>query len=228
MKKFVWLVAAVVATGVTSCDKQGNSYDFAQILYPNSYGAVLYADQTRDTLNFATTYDWSLSCPENWVHISPEYVSGTVPGGYYMVNKAWIDFDANTTDASRVAVVSFHADGKSLETVYEQLNYLHITRPGRGQSGFMQTDEADKRRDSIMFRTYADEWTLAFKGEQPSWLRIEEGSATTGRAGGYKVFYELDPNNTADERSAVLELKSRGVTTEIKISQSGKKEESPK
>lgn len=225
MKKVVWLFAAVAAAGFTSCDKQGNSYDFAQILYPTSYGSVLYADQPRDTLNFATTYDWSLSCSESWVRIAPDSMSGTVPSGYYMVNKVWVNFEANTTDTSRVAAVYFHADGKTLMSLFQQLHYLNITRPARRQYVFQQTDEADKQRDSIMFRTYVNGWTLAFKGEEPTWMHFEEGTPTTGVAGAYKAFYILDPNTGKEERSAVLELKSRGVTTEIKIIQSGKTEE---
>lgn len=222
MKKFVWLFAAVPAALFTACDKQGNSYDFAQILYPSGNGAVLYADQQRDTVNFATTYDWALSCEADWVHIAPEYKSGEVPSGYYMVNKAWVSFDANTSDTLRVASICFHADGKTLETRFGQLHYLNIIRPERIQYQFRQAADAAQRRDSIIFRTYADGWTLAFKGEEPGWMRFEENSVTTGIAGEYKVFYHLAPNTAEAERSAVLELKSRGVATEIHIRQAGK------
>lgn len=185
---------------------------------------MLYADEVRDTVNFATTYDWALTYEADWMHIDPESMSGTVPSGYYMVNKVWVNFDANTTDTLRVASVCFHADGKTLETRFGQLHYLNITRPAREQYRFRLVDEADKRRDSIMFTTYADGWTLAFKGEEPDWMRFEEGSATTGIAGAYKVFYLLEPNTDEADRSAVLELKSRGVTTEIKVTQEGKTE----
>lgn len=221
MKKFFGLYAAAFAALFASCDKTGNSYDFAQILYPSSYGATIYADQQRDTLTFATTYDWTLGCSDNWVSIAPDSMSGTVPNGYYMVNKVWVKFDANTTDTSRVAVVSFNADGKSLAAIYGQLHYLNITRPERRQYQFQLTDTATQLRDSIMFRTYSDDWTLSFKGEQPSWVRFADDAVTTGRAGAYKVFCELEPNTSENERVAWVELKSRGVATDIKIRQEG-------
>lgn len=223
MKRFLWFWAVVPAVVFTACEKTGNRYDFAQILYPSSYGATLYADQTSDTLCFLTTYDWTLSTPDDWVHIAPDSVAGTVPSGYYTMNKVWLGFDANTTDTSRVAALYFNADGKSLVSFYGQVHYLNITRPQRRQYQFLQTDSATQTRDSLMFRTYADQWTLAFRDGQPSWMRLAEDAAATGRAGAYKVFYELDPNTTGAERTTCLQLTSRGVTTEIKIRQTAAK-----
>lgn len=139
-----------------------------------------------------------------------------------MVNKVWVKFDANTTDTSRVALVNFNADGKTLVSIYGQWHYLNITRPERRNYMFQLTDSATQLRDSIIFRTYSDGWTLSFKDGQPDWVRFAEDAVTTGKSGTYKVFYELDANTEDEERSVYLELKSRGVTTEIKVKQKGK------
>ena len=88
MKKVVGFSVALAAVLFAACDNKENSYNFAQIIYPSGYGSVLYADQTVDSLRFATTYDWSLSVSEGWIHVDADSMSGTVPQGYFYGEKA--------------------------------------------------------------------------------------------------------------------------------------------
>ena len=90
---------------------------------------------------------------------------------------------------------------------------------------FTLQDTARQVRDSLVFQTYGDDWTLAFKGGEPAWVRLADGVPTSGRSGKYTVHYQLDQNTTTAERTAVLELKSRGVSTDIRIKQLGLKAE---
>lgn len=218
MKKLAWLSVAFATFLFTACDKKENSYNFAQILYPGLAGSVIYADQTLDSIKFATTYDWSLSCTADWLHINPDSAMGTVPSGYYLVKKIILKTDVNLTDTVRSTLINFHADGKVLVSGYTQLHYLNIERPVRERYEFVLTDTARQEKDSIMFRTYGD-WTLEFDGEAPTWVRCKEGSPTSGTAGAHKVCYTLDENKTTEPRTAIVNLKSKGVTTKIKIKQ---------
>ena len=219
MKKVVGFSVALAAVLFAACENKENSYNFAQIIYPSGYGSVLYADQTVDSLRFATTYDWSLSVSEGWIHVDADSMSGTVPQGYFMVKRLDVDLDVNNTDTVRTGYIYFHADGKTLVTSYTQYHYLNIERPVRRNYQFTLQDTARQVRDSLIFQTYGDDWTLAFKGEAPAWVRLADGAATSGRAGKYTVHYQLDQNTTTAERTAVLELKSRGVSTDIRIKQ---------
>ncbi len=224
MKKMVRFSAALAVVLFAACNDKDNTFDFAQILYPSGYGSRLYADQTVDTLIFASTYDWSISVPAEWMHVSEDSMDGTVPDGYYMVEKIRVKLDVNNTDTVRTGYIYFHADGNTLPVPYTQYHYLNIERPTRDNYRFTLQDTARQERDSVTFQTYGNGWTLAFKGEKPEWLHWVDGAYTTGRAGRYTVIYLLDPNTTKEERRAVLELKSRGVATDILIRQLGLKD----
>ena len=223
MKKVAGLSVAMAAVLFMACDKKENSYNFAQIIYPESYGSVLYADEVSDSLRFATTFDWSVSVDEPWMRAVSNELSGTVPDGFYMVKRIDLGFDANTTGANRTGRVRFYADGKMLETTYTQLHYLDVERPVRMNDKFVLQDSARQESDSLEFCTYSNDWTLSFKDGVPAWVRLKDGAPVSGRAGESSVHYLLDENTVPAERTAVLELTSRGVTTEILIKQSGAK-----
>lgn len=210
---------AAIILAFAACDDDDNTYDFAQIYYPGS-GTTVYADQTTDSLKFATTYDYELVVSADWLTIVTDSMSGTVPDGYYIVNEYLVEIEPNTTDTTRIAYVYFNADGRTLTTYYYQYHYLDIDRPTRRNYQFALTDSATQVSDSIIFTTYNDDWTLKFEDEQ-SWIRFATDADTTGTAGSYTVFYELDENTTASTRSAVMQLTSEGVTTEITVKQSG-------
>lgn len=218
MKKFIVCSCAVLSILFAACDKKGNTYEFAQILYPDYSGGLVYADQTQDSLKFATTYDWSLSYTEDWLSISPDSMSGTVPDGYYMINKVKVHFNVNNTDTVRVAVVNFNADGKTLSSFYQQVHYLNIQNPVRKNYQFLLTDSATQLKDSIVFRTYGS-WTLTFDEAQPEWISWKEGTSLSGNPGKHILFYNLTNNTGENDREAVLSLQSNGVTTKIKVKQ---------
>ena len=143
------------------------------------------------------------------MHVNEDSMAGTVPQGYYMVKKIDVKLDVNNTDTIRTDYIYFHADGKTLVTAYTQYHYLNIERPVRRNYQFTLQDTARQVRDSLVFQTYGDDWTLAFKGGEPAWVRLADGAPTSGRSGKYTVHYQLDQNTTTAERTAVLELKSR-------------------
>lgn len=218
MKKITLFSVAVAALLFTACEKKGNSYEFAQILYPSYAGKLLYADQTEDSIKFATTFDWTLSLGADWVSANPDSMYGVVPDGYYMINKVPLHFDVNTTDTARTTTVGFNADGKTLLSYYKQVHYLNIKRPLRQNYEFLLTDSAYRQKDSIMFTVYGA-WTLAFKGETPDWVKFDENTAMSGKAGTYKLIYTIEPNASDETRNTVLSLTSKSVVTDIKIRQ---------
>lgn len=229
MKKIFLVFVSVLVLGLTSCEKKGNTYEFAYILYPKP-SSWLYADQTVDSLKFSTTYDWSLDCYQDWLHFDSKSVTGTVPKGSYVIEKTLLQLDVNTTDTLRHAFVNFHANGNTLGAVYYQLPILNITIPSvkdpyiNKKDNFILTDSAGQQRDSIVFCTYG-EWTLAFDDVTPDWVHWEEGTSLAGNQGTHKLYFIIDENKEVQEREAILNLSSKGVTTPITIKQLAKEEE---
>lgn len=223
MKKIALYSALGLATLLASCDAKENVFEVAQIAYPTGV-SVLYADQSLDSINFVTTFDWSLSTASDWMHIDANNQSGSVPKGYMDARRVNIQIDANQTGESRYGTVLVNFNGQAVGGRYYQLHYLNVRYPKGTEDGqFVLQDSAMQVRDSLVFQTYGDNWTLAFKGDAPTWMRLEDDAVTTGRAGKYVVYYKLDKNETEAERSAVFELNSRGVVTEIKVNQQTKK-----
>ncbi len=226
MKKKFWLSATSAAVLFAACDTGSSYNDFLQILYPTSV-PMLYADQTVDSLVFASTYDWNVSSDApDWLHIDADSTSGSVPDGYFTLQNIPLRLDVNTTGKTRVGHVNFYANGGSIAMPYTQLHYLGIEYPasenGNDSGNFQKKFSSSQADDSLVFRTYGDGWTLKFKEEKPTWMRLKnEGRDTTGLAGRYRVDFHVEGNTETAKRTAVLELTSRGVTTEIQIEQSG-------
>ena len=82
-------------------------------------------------------------------------------------------------------------------------------------------DSARQERDSLVFRTYSNDWALTFKDGQPSWIILDADAKMSGRSGTYVVKYDLQPNETTEPREALLELRSADVVNKIKIRQTG-------
>lgn len=226
MKKVVGFSAILAAYLFAACSDKENSYNFAQVVYPaDGNMAVLYADETTDSIWFATTYDWVISCSDNWLSVKAENLAMDVPDGYYDYEKFEVVFEPNTTGENRDAAVYVAVNNSNLVAFYRQLAYLDISRPARWEGQNVLQDTARQVRDSLVFQTYCDDWTLAFKGEAPTWVRLAADAPTSGAAGEYVVRCELDENTGATEREAVLELKSNGITNEIKIRQAAKETE---
>ena len=67
--------------------------------------------------------------------------------------------------------------------------------------------------------TASDEWTAAFSNDRASWLSF---SPESGAAGQGKVSVTADPNETTDERSAVVRIKCGSATASVTVVQKQK------
>ena len=219
MRKYVGLFVAALTLLFVSCKKNESSYYFVEILHPGAYGSAIYADQTEDRFSFVTTYDWNLSISDDWLKVNPDSMAGEVPAGYYMTCNLKVKVDVNDTDTIRTGYIFFNAEGNSLATMYTQAHFLHIMRPMRMDYQFAMRHTYDHEKDSIQFKTYSNDWSLTFKGEKPEWIELASDAVTSGVAGEYKVKYHLSKNETEEDRTAVLQLKSAGVVTDIKVIQ---------
>lgn len=220
MKKTLLALTGLLSLAtLTSCDK-GNEYHSTAIYYPSSGRAMVYADQTADSLQFVSTESWQLTSNASWCTIPSAYSKFTNPVANALVEFSCpINFEPNQTGDWRLAIVTIGAGEYTTQTGYYQAPHLHLLRPGRAYNadGFPTelvalTDSATWTTDSVKFETFGS-WTLQAQGE------LLEPLQTTGPAGTHTVRFALKPNTTDVQRTDTLLLTSRGVTDKIPVVQ---------
>lgn len=222
MKKLLFLLS-VAATVVISCGK--NESHYTDVLYPTNRSLLVMADQTADSLVFASTDSWTLTSNADWCTFDSEYKSFT-----NKFENTWVQFSVpltftpNRTGKVRDAVVLIDGGESTNAAYYLQVPYLGISRPMRFVSdqtlmptGILTLNlTASSVADSVAFVVYGD-WTL--QALQGQWLTP---SATSGRKGTCKVLLDIDPNTTEAERRDTLLLTSNGVVDSICVVQQAK------
>ena len=225
MKKLFLAATAAAVLLFHSCNKETFHHSMA-LVYPTSYQpAVIFADQTSDSLWFQTTDNFNLSAYESpWIHIPDSMRSGKIPNAYRVVYDVVVPltFDANTTEKVRTGYVSVRSFGSNdwdntAYAAYYQTSWHNITRPlpvysyeDRVITGaaFRDSLTAQQTVDTLVFQAY-DNWTLT--GGQ--FVRAEY---TKGFAGECRVPLTIEPNTGDDTRKDVLVLESdNGVRTPI-------------
>jgi len=226
MKKTSFLFAAA-ALALASCgDGDGNEMHYIEMLYPSSHAAVVMADQTSDSLVFASTDSWWLTSSADWCTFDPEYKHVENPyQGSWLSCKMFLTFTPNTTGQTRYAILSIDGGESRNGATYAQVPYLGITRPQRLVSSDLMTDSlytltlaAEAERDSVCFRTYST-WTLKTTAAEP-WLTL---STAEGRADKHIVYLTMTANTTTAERRDTLVLVSNGVADSIPVVQQAPK-----
>lgn len=231
MKKFLLFAVATAAIMLTSCDVESSHHQMG-IVYPSpySYGFV-YADQKADSLVFLVTDDFRLMSLSSWISV-PDSMKDVHVENIYMLNyiiKTPVFFDANTTGSIRKGELNLISWGKEEGDVasayYMQCPWHNIQRPeplysyndsNISNAKFELTDSATQECDTLRFTTY-ENWTLT-DGE------FAHPAKLSGKPGNQTVLLAIDPNATAEERTATIVLESRGVKTNIFVKQEGKKE----
>jgi hypothetical protein len=222
MKKLFFLLT-VAATMIISCGK--NESHYTEVYYPTNRSLLVMADQTADSLIFASTDSWTLTSNADWCTFDSEYKSYT-----NKYENTWVQFSVpltftpNRTGKVRDAVVLIDGGQSTNAAYYVQVPYLGISRPMRFVSNetLMPTEiltlnlTASSVADSVAFVVYGD-WTL--QALQGQWLTP---SATSGRKGTCKVFLDIDSNTTEAERRDTLLLTSNGVMDSIFVVQQAK------
>ncbi len=232
MKKFLLFAVATAAFLFTSCNKE-STYHTLGIVYPTQYSsAVIYADQKVDSITFQTTDNFRLDAMNNWILIDDSLRNVKVENYYRLVYVLTlpIRFEANATGEIRQGQVKVSSTGdddwdQSAYASYTQLPWHNIQRPAPAfsyedhqikEAKFELTDSATQECDTLRFTTY-ENWTLT-DGE------FAHPAKLSGKPGNQTVLLAIDPNATAEERTATIVLESRGVKTNIFVKQEGKKE----
>ncbi len=232
MKKTLLVMAAALAV-LFSCDD--DSYRHAiGISYPNSgqYGAV-YADQLEDSIVFYTYDSYNIYTDVEWITVNSDLEYMTVENSYYYMWEFAVPlyFTANKSGETRTGVVYVHNYGndwdKTATASYLQFSWLNITYPSPTypsyssyplSATFSMTDTCTQAVDSLKFTAYGD-WTLTTDNSFVSF------SKESGTAGSQVITLALENNEATEDRTANITLTSNGVSSDIKLTQTGAEEE---
>lgn len=233
MKKL--FIAAMAAAGLLfySCNKE-SYYHSLGLMYPTSYQpAVIYGDQTIDSLVFYTTDNFELSAYNNsnslWIIIPDSMKSGKIPNTYHVLYNVFVplNFEPNTTGKIRTGHVTVRSYGNddwdnTAYATYYQTYWHNISRPQPAYSyedhvvtgaAFRDSLKALQTADTLVFYAH-DKWTIS----GGSFVHADE--LKSGFAGQQRVPLRIDANLIGGERKDTLILTSdKGVSTRIEYIQ---------
>lgn len=231
MKKL--FIAAMAAAGLLfySCNKDSSYYHSLGLMYPTSYqSAVIYGDQTIDSLVFYTTDNFELSAYESpWIMIPDSMKSGKIPNVYHRIVyvSTAIEFKPNDTGKIRTGGIRVRSYGEddwdnTAYATYYQTYWHNISRPQPAYSyedhvvtgaAFRDSLKASQTADTLVFYAH-DRWTIS----GGSFVHADE--LKNGFAGQQRVPLRIDANLIGGERKDTLILTSdKGVSTRIEYIQ---------
>lgn len=231
MKKL--FIAAMAAAGLLfySCNKDSSYYHSLGLMYPTSYqSAVIYGDQTIDSLVFYTTDNFELSAYESpWIMIPDSKKSGKIPNVYHRIVyvSTVIEFKPNDTGKIRTGGIRVRSYGEdnwdnTAYATYYQTYWHNISRPQPTYSyedrvitgaAFRDSLKALQTADTLVFYAH-DEWTIS------GGSFVHADGLKRGSAGQQRVPLRIDANLIGGERKDTLILTSdKGVSTRIEYIQ---------
>lgn len=213
MKKLLFMLPLMAIILMMGCSKK-NDYHMSRFLRPDNGALYVYADQEWDSVSFETTESYNLSSNVSWFKVPDEYSSFKNPyTDAVVLSYAWLQFEPNTTGEMRYGLLHLAAGDYSVDATVIQLPFLNVTYPVR--QGYVLSPlliDATATSSALAFTVYSN-WTLSTDCD---WLTFE---ATSGAAGERSVIITTGLNTTDQDRTAKVQLTSRGVTQEITVTQ---------
>ncbi len=237
MKKTLFLLLAV-ATFV-ACNEDSYRHEMT-LTHPTqgSLGAYVYADQPKDSVVFLTFDSYQATSQNSWITVDPDLAAMKIENSYWAIWQIAIPltFEPNTSGETRYGTVSIRNYGDDWNVTvtagYLQLGWHQVTSGNEvvdtytevynssypTTAHYAMSEAAGQVSDTLSFTVY-DTWELEY---DPQFLTLE---TTEGGAGHNVVNMTLEENESSEDRSAEIFLKSSGATTKITLTQRGVVEE---
>lgn len=195
MRKLIVVFFMVVSTAIwfTACQK-------APALTLSGPASIeLSADGGNNSITFTANRDWSISCSDSWVHVSPS--SGAAADGDIT---ATIRCDANTSYEDRSATITITAEGLTQTVSVRQPANLGIIVPTKSYdlAPDAKTLEVEVQANVQYSVSVSDTWV--------------KQAGTKGLAKNTLIF-NVEENTTYDNRRATITIKSQtgGVPDQV-------------
>ena len=193
MKRTITIVLALSTVFFIACQK-------APELTITSPGSIeLSADGSSGSITFTANRDWSVSCQDSWITVSPS--SGSASDGSVTVT---VRCNANTTYEDRTATVTIRMEELSQKVTVRQPANLGIILPSQA---YNLTSDAR----SIEVEVKANvEYTVEVSAD---WIRQTGTKALTSKT----LAFSIEENQTYDAREGKITIKSNNPSVQDQV-----------
>lgn len=189
---YLWL-ALFAFLFVASCQKA------PELSVTGSTSIEIKADGGSSSVSFIANRDWTVSCSESWVHVSPS--SGSAADGQITVT---VRCDANTTYEDRSATITIKAEDLTQTISVRQTANLGIIVPTKSYdlTSNANTIEIEVQSNTQYSVSVSDNWV--------------KQTGTKGLTKNVLVF-SVDENTSYDNRSATISIKPQNATVQEQV-----------
>ena len=213
MKKSLLLIT-VATLAFVACN---NESEFHQTYMAKQY-QVVYADQTLDSVRYATTETHTISSDASWCTPIDQYQASinkqieAHPGIYELA--VYLNMKVNTTGKLRTAKITVNGGQYTASAMVIQLANLEVERPQVTLSPDLSGDTIS----TLGLQGLANTDSIIFHTQYPWTLSVPEGSfitlrKTSGEAGRNVVFFDYPKNPLTEARQEIITLKAFPTTT---------------
>ena len=181
MKRLVALVFALIC--LAACQKA------PELTLTGSANVEVSADGGSSSITFTANRDWSASCSDSWIHISPS--SGSAADGQITVS---IRCDANTTYSDRSGTVTIKAEDLSQTITVKQPANLGV---------IVATKEYNLTSEAKTIEVEFEANVQYSVSVSESWIKHTGTKALTKST----LVFTIAENTTYDNRSATITIK---------------------
>ena len=189
---YLWL-ALFAFLFVASCQKA------PELSVTGSTSVEIKADGGSSSVSFIANRDWTVSCSESWVHVSPS--SGSAADGQITVT---VRCDANTTYEDRSATITIKAEDLTQTISVRQTANLGIIVPTKSYdlTSNAKTIEIEVQSNTQYSVSVSDNWV--------------KQTGTKGLTKNVLVF-SVEENTSYDNRSATITIKPQNATVQEQV-----------
>ncbi len=198
MKKFFLVLSAVILLALGACQKA------PELAVTGPTSIDMSADGSSGSITFMANRDWTVSCSESWVHVSP--TSGAASDGSVTVS---VKCDANTTYNDRTATVTIKAEDLTQSVTVKQPQNLGVIVP-------TQTYEVGVSGGTLEIAVQANvEFEVNLNAD---WIHYTQTKALDNRT----VALTVD-KNSGEDRNAEVKISQNGgsLNVTVTVSQEG-------
>ncbi len=221
-----------------ACDNDSYRHEITLSHPPmGTLGIYVYADQPKDSVVFATFDSYQATSDVNWITVDPERASMKIENSYWTMWGVTIPltFEPNTTGVTRYGAVNVRNYGDDWDVTvtagYLQLGWHDVTSGSivyeteaslYGSTypltaSYKMTANANQVTDTLSFTVY-NTWELECESD---FVKV---GTLSGEEGHNVVTLTFNENESEEDRTADIFLKSSGATTKITLTQNGAEE----
>ena len=223
------LLAGAITCLLTACVEntfETHNTHFEPLL---PHGMEFYADQNYDSIKVFSYDPWTAKTegPDSWFSINPDHCDAR-PGSSALT-RIDVKMPQNTSGKNKKGYIVVNTyDNNSISMAVSQHSWLNIMYPTPYITGDTYEEKtatfplrvlAGEKQTEITFQVFQEGATLTSDAD---WISF---TTSTFSPGVHSLKLDLQPNTDKEKRQANLTLTSGEISSTIKVTQEGKKED---